>query len=209
MLNPVFAVFRTRRWGAGLVIAGTAFCLLVIASIATLGYQAIAARPEPWPAFTMTYRDTAVSGGPGGAAVTQTFRLTYLDQRHFRTDLIAHSTNPEAVGWTHIVNGTSSTTTDPRLGPVQAATFRPDELTVPDDWPVPASRPRISYQSGVSIVALSGGLLRATSSYTTGGRAVVEELTYRDGDGIPTSFVRWVDGQETRRVEVLELTISN
>lgn len=50
--------------------------------------------------------------------------------------------------------------------------------------------------------------MRVTYASTVEGRQLVEEITYRP-DGIPTLFVQTFDGQETRRVEVRELSIKN
>ncbi len=199
---PILRMLPVRR---AFALAGVALLVFTAAVLVLRGQLASAAKPEPWPNFTMVYQDTRVTGG---VSATQTFRLTYVDRHHFTTTLLAHSAIPEAVGWTHTVNGANSTTTDPRLGTVQSATFQPGEVTVPDDWLVPGPKPQISYRNGATIAALPGGFLRVRHTQSIRIHEVVEEVTYRELDGIPTQFIQVVDGKETRRVEVLELTLS-
>lgn len=192
-----------RRVLIAAVVAG----LLIVSTVIVLTGAATAARPEPWPSFTMVYRDTATSEGPAGSTISQTFRLTYVDQRHFRTILLSHSTRPDAVGWTHEVSGRSSRVNDPRLGQVQDAQMASDELTLPADWLTPTLRPRMSQNPAASVIELATGLARATLVSSSGSQTVIEEITYRTVDGIPMLFVQQVNGRETRRVEVLELRV--
>lgn len=200
-LHALVAIRRPVLIGA--LVAG----LLIISTVIVLTGGATAARPEPWPGFTMVYRDTATSGGPEGATISQTFRLTYVDQRHFRTTLLSHSTRPDAVGWMHEVSGRTSRVNDPRLGVVQDGQMRPDELTLPADWLTPTLRPRISQDPAASVIDLATGLARATLVSSSGRQRVVEEITYRTSDGIPMLFVQQVNGRETRRAEVIELRV--
>lgn len=95
---------------------------MAVTAGALLVAKTTAAPAEPWPAFVMVYADTKLDRG---VPVTQTFRLEYTDTRHFTTILTGHTKVPEAVGWTHTVDGRNSGTTDPRLGVVQQ---RPSRL---------------------------------------------------------------------------------
>jgi hypothetical protein len=179
------------------VLAGLG--LAVVTGVIVYAY-ARAERYEAWPSFVMVYRDTARNGGTGAMA-TQTIQLVYIDQRHFSSTVIAHSTHPEVAGYTQTVSGSTSTTVDPRLG-VTTATL--EGLTVPDDWLVPGRRPPIAFRSGATTATVDGGLLRVTVTSDVGGKREVEEVTYRASDGIPTGYVVRVDGVEVRRVEVLQ-----
>jgi hypothetical protein len=202
MLNQVRGILRDRRTqiGMGLLIVAIAAGLVVLEQRAT------AARPEPWLPFTMVYQDTRVTTSTGDLVV-QTFRLEYVDSRHFVNTLLSNSAVPGAAGWTHIVNGTGSTTTDPRLGTVSSATWKPEEQTLPDDWLRPGITPWLAYRPGALVTALGGGLSQARIVSNLDGRIDIEQLTYRP-DGIPTQYTETVDGKEVRHVEVLTLTLN-
>jgi hypothetical protein len=182
----------------GIIVAVGALGVVVTVVALVLSQFATAARPEPWPGFTMVYEDTVLTASP--APLTQRFRMTYVDRRHFTTVLIAHSTTPDAVGWTHTVNGTQSTTNDPRLGPVSSATWKPEDQVLPSDWLRPGPKPWIAYRPGAITSVLPDGLVRVSIVSVLDGREDVEEFTVR--------FVERVDGKEVRHVEVLELTFS-
>jgi hypothetical protein len=154
----------------------------------------------------MVYRDTEFA--PSGVVVlSQTFRLEYVDSRHYKNTLVTHSGRPEAVGWTHVVDGTRSSTTDPRLGTVSVATWKPEERVLPNYWLRPGPRPWIAFRPGATISDVSQDVARATSRAVIDGVEEVEEVTYRIADGIPTEYVRRVGGVEVRRVSVLDLRV--
>lgn len=200
---------RRRRLTA-VVGAYRGYVAAVLVMFALLvGSQLVAAGPrpnpstEPWPSFVMVYRETR--HGPQGP-VTQLFRVDYKNARDFSSTLLAHSSVPEAVGYTNTFRNNVSTTTDPRFG-TRSETYGPDERTVPADWLVPASRPSITYRAGVQVTRLPAGLAVAREISSAGGRRVVLEITYREADGIPTLLVEQVEGTDVRRVEVLELSL--
>jgi hypothetical protein len=166
-----------------------------------------AAKADPWPSFVMVYQDSTFGASP----FTQVFRLTYVDSRHYTTMLTAHSAVPEAVGWTHTVDGNVSRTVDSRLGPMPTGSFQPDEQLIPDFWIRPDTRPVWLANRPTAVTErLPGGLARVTDAVKLeGGRVDSETLTYRESDGIPVLYVQTLDGKELRRIEVLTLTIGN
>lgn len=167
-----------------------------------------AAADEPWPPFVMVYRDTARGYGPNGSMGTQVFRLDYRDSRHFRSVLLEHSAVPEAVGLTQTFDGRQSTFADPRFG-VRVTPYAPHERTVPADWLVPAQVPPLAQRPGATTVRLASGLALVTHEAIYGARRVRTEITYRELDGIPIQMVESTDGDETRRVEVVELRLGS
>lgn len=210
MLTSPLTTRLTRRLGLAIgLFSGLALALAVVAvSFGVLSRPAQAIDPgvgEPWPAFVMVYRDAA-RVEPSGRMVTQVFRLEYSDARHFRTTLLQHSDDPSVVGYTQVFDGTVSTTHDPRLGSVASRTYRPDEWTVPADWLVPRKTPALQLRPDALLNA-GPSTATVTAKYMQGAHAIIEEITYRIADGIPTLYVIRVDGSETRRTEVLELTV--
>ncbi len=185
---------------------GVAALLLTLVS-AVIAAPWRVAPPEPWPSFVMTYTDTNWPGDSERSS-EQSFRLTYIDQWHFTSKLLSHSRVPSAVGYTQTFDGGKTTTVDPRLGTVQSATLPNGEPTVPADWLVPGRRPALTYRMGTTVETQSGGLMLATWASVANGKQVTEQITYRELDGIPVRFVQTVDGVESRRVEVTELTIT-
>lgn len=166
--------------------------------------RATAVDPEPWPSFTMVYRDARFGDRP----FTQTLRLTYTDSRHYKVVLLVHSSAPEAVGWTHVRDGDVSQTVDARFGAMPTGILKPGEQTSPDFWIRPDTRPLwLANRPGASTEKVAGGLLRTTSVSLDGGRLFTQALTYRPDDGIPLGYLETVDGREVRRVEVLELEL--
>jgi hypothetical protein len=202
MLTRIGRLFSKRRTQ---ILAGVLLIALA-GGAAVFTQRATAARPEPWPRFTMVYQDLRVTNS-AGASVTQTFRLTYVDSRHFTNTLLANSAVPEAAGWTHTVNGTSSTTTDPRMGPVSSAVWSPEDVTLPDDWLRPSRTPWLAHRPGAVVTPLPGNLFQVRIVSNLEGRVDIEELTFRP-DGIPTRYLETVDGKEVRRVEVLDLMLN-
>lgn len=188
--------------------------LLLLLAIALGGGTAVAvsqrvtaAKAEPWPSFTMVYQDSTFGASP----FTQVFRLTYVDSRHYTTVLTAHSAVPEAVGWTHTVDGNVSRTVDSRLGPMPTGSFQADEQLIPDFWIRPDRRPVWLANRPTALTdRLPGGLARVTNTVKLeGGRVDSVRLTYRESDGIPVLYVQTLNGKELRRIEVLTLTIGN
>jgi len=180
--------------------------LVVGAASAAVSQRVTGAKAEPWPSFTMVYRDDTFGASP----FTQVFRLTYTDSRHYTTVLSAHSRVPEAVGWTHTLDGNVSHTRDSRLGPMPSGISDPEDQIIPDFWIRPDTRPVwLANRLTASTERLADGLLRTTNITLENGRINTAALTYRESDGIPVLYVETFDGKEVRRIEVIELSIAN
>ncbi len=189
---------RRRSWRLAALLLAT----LVLTVAGMTAIRAIAAKPEPWPAFTMVYKDTEQTGS---GEVSQVFRITYTDSRHYTTVLLSHSTVPAAVGWTNVRDGDVSRTTDPRLGVVSESANAEDGL-VPDYWLRPAPRAWFASRPGAITASAGNRLERASISWTLeDGRRSTETLTYRTEDGIPTLYTETIDGKEVHRIEMVEL----
>lgn len=198
----------TPHAGSLLVAGLIAFALLLASAAAVAGQQAFSSvAREPWPSFVMVYRDTAVVGGTG-KSVTQTFRLEYRDQMHFKSTLIFHSDTPEAIGYTQTLDGVVSDTKDPRVPTSQSRSYTSGEATVPADWLVPRSTPSLLLRPGARAIQIDALTAVATHRMVADGRDTEEEVVYRVSDGIPTSYTVRVDGRVVRQVQVLELTTS-
>lgn len=167
---------------------------------------------EPWPAFTMVWRDTGLGLGLNDATGTQLFRLEYTDRRHFRTTLLEHSAMPGVVGstweFTWEFDGSASIFRDARSGKDHVTLYGPDELTVPDQWLVPGGIDYLLTRPGAIQTTIGDGsaVLRNAQTFPD-GKVRSEEITFRLIDKIPTSRVTNVDGVEVSRKEVVEFRL--
>lgn len=196
----------TLALSAGLGAAAIVAAALLVTGPGLAGLRA--APDEPWPPFVMVYRDTAKGYGLNGAVGTQVFRVEYSNRRNFRSVLLEHSAVPEAVGLTQTFDGRQSTFADPRFG-VRTTSYAPDQATVPADWLVPSRVPPLAHRPGAQVMPLGNGLGLVRHEAVYNGRTIRVELTYREADGIPTSVLHTANGEETRRVEVVELRLGS
>lgn len=194
-----------RRLVTIVALIGAATIGLVIAR----GWTAASAQAtEPWPSFTMTWRETANGLGLNGAKGTQLFRLEYTDRRHFRTTLLENPTVPDAVGSTWTVGGDRSVFDNVRHKVRTATNFKPDEYSVPSEWLVPGGIDFMLTRPAYSQVALGDGLIMLRNEQTfPDGKVRSEEITFRLVDKIPTRRVTSVNGVEVSRKEVVEFTL--
>jgi hypothetical protein len=163
---------------------------------------------EPWPAFTMTWRETANNLGWNGTKGTQAFRLEYTDRHHFRVTMIENSALPQAIGATWAFDGTTSTFHDPRRDKDEVHPYGPDEATVPSEWLVPGRTAFLLTQPGYVAAPVGNGLgLLRYDETLPSGKVSHEETTYRLADLIPVSRVITVNGVEVRREEVIEFRL--
>lgn len=194
-------VRRGRRHLAALaVVAATTLAV----AVARIGEGASAQAGEPWPSFTMTWRETANGLGWNGAKGTQVFRLEYTDRRHFRVALLENPALPGVVGATWTFDGRNSTFHDPRRDKDEVWTYGPDEFTVPDEWLVPGRIAVLLTRPGYTSVTLGNGLgLLRHEETLPNGKVSREEISYRLADQIPAGRVITVDGVEVSREEVV------
>lgn len=204
VLWPMIAI-RRRLLPAFLVLATMAGVTLTTThGSAASANQAV----EPWPAFTMVWRDTGVGLGLNGASGTQLFRLEYTDRRHFRTTLLEHSAMPGVVGSTWEFNGSASIFRDARIGREHRTPYGPDELTVPDQWLVPGGIDYLLTRPAYTRTTIGDGLAVLRNEQTfPDGKVRAEEITFRLVDKIPTRRVTSIDGVEVSRKEVVEFRL--
>lgn len=215
--------WRDRRaiLAAGLALAAAA---AIGVTVSAQGRPGVGPQPtdEPWPSFTMVYRETAKGLGPNGSTGSQVFRVEYRSRRNWHVTLIVNTAAPDAVGSTWSYDGATSTFVDKRHGGFvfQARHGPQDALKVPADWLVPGRveyyvqnrgwrpAPVPSPAPGVGPAPSQKGLAVARHEETLpDGKRGVSEITYRLDDGIPVRVVESVDGVEGRQIEALELTI--
>lgn len=198
-MSPLLLRSRQRIVAAALAIAAVAAVTATAAS---------AQAREPWPAFTMTWRETGAGLGPNGATGTQLFRLEYTDRRHFRTTLLENPSLPSAVGSTWTFDGRTSMFHDARHGKDVVMPFTSDELTVPDEWLAPGKIAFLLERPGSTSAPIGDGLatLRREETLPNGKRERTE-ITYRLADGIPTRRIINVNGIEVSRKEAVDFRL--
>jgi hypothetical protein len=183
--------------------------LTVAVAAARTGGGAAAQVGEPWPAFTMTWRETANNLGWNGTQGTQVFRLEYTDRRHWRVTMLENPALPGAVGATWTFDGRTSTFHDPRRDTDEVHPYGPDEVTVPSAWLVPGRVAALLTRPGYSSMSVGKGLgLLWHEETLPDGKVSREETTYRLADLIPTGRVITVDGVEVSREEVTDFQLT-
>lgn len=166
------------------------------------------AAPEPWPAFTMIYREDADGLGINGARGYQRIRVEYTNRRSFKATVLEHSAAPEVVGSTVVYDGQTSTHYNANLNQTHVTRVAPNENLVVGPWLVPGVEPALARRPGASAPRPVGeGRLAIGREWSEGGQRFREEVTYRASDGIPTLFIESVDAKETRRIQVEDFRI--
>jgi hypothetical protein len=163
---------------------------------------------EPWPPFTMVWRETARGLGFNGAMGTQVLRLEYTDRHHFKVTLLENPQLPEVAGSTWVFDGSASSVTDARIGKPVVTSFQAGERTVPSEWLVPGKVPYLLMQGGHVVTPAGDGLaVLVQEESLPDGKRVREELTYRLAEAIPMRQVITVDGVEVSRREVIDFKL--
>lgn len=187
---------------------------------------------EPWPAMTLTYEVEGRTGGLTAASVTQTWKLVYQDQHHWRKELLASPTHPEEVGTVISMQGDTMTE---YLAPLKKTVTKQDTSgvpTIPEEWLAPGrdqvfaskgytkSAGKVAnqdvYQKKETVACQaetanapvpSTGILQPSSCTSAATYERTETLVYRSDLHVPVEVTNQTGGVVTRHVMVTQLTM--
>lgn len=198
-----------RRRLAAAVLATVVVAVMTV--IVTRGWVTASAQAaEPWPAFTMTWRETGVGLGLNGVRGTQLLRLEYIDRRHYRLTLLENPAVPDAVGSTSAINGNVATSYNARFGrsTTQVLSDKPNEFAAPADWLIPGKINDLRGRPGYISVPLGNGQAMLRHEETApDGKVRRQEITYRLVDGIPLGRTSSINGVEVSRIQVVDFKL--
>jgi hypothetical protein len=166
---------------------------------------------QPWPPFVMVYRETSTDLATGQPFM-QVLRLEYRNRHHFTTTLLEHLTAPFLVGSRWTTDGNTSIEQVSHMGPPRVGTFPPGQVPQgPTGWRSPGLLQDVLSQNppGFSVTSIGDGLANITRVIERDGEQAVRIITVRESEGIPVRFVRFSNGVEIERFEVIDLQIGS
>ncbi len=206
----------------GLVLATVAFSLS--GSMGNDGRGQVALGDfQPWPAFSMKYREERHFGGAGYPVTYEVWQFDYVDRNHWRHELLESSYDPRQVGSWSSFDGTTWTQYGAGIGFYHVDQIPPPDVAVADNWLVPGLASWLPSHKGYQQIE-SGRpdrlrFIKTDTVTCRGGPPAcpdanrvtytgIEEWTYTKEHGIPVEMVATQDdGQVYRRITVLSLII--
>ncbi len=195
---------------------------IVVVSIAVIGSLFIAQRAtaEPWPSFTMTYRDWSVNRGKNNTGGYVLVRLAYENSREWRADILEDTGAPDSAGSFTQFSGNTVLGFNARFQTTANQQIPGDDKLAPDDWLVIGRINRLKATPNAVVQSISvPGILELVHTElvpcpksvlpncSVDSRTVTTRIRYREDNGIPLGMTVTIDGTLTREVTVIDFAI--
>lgn len=174
---------------------------------------------EPWPAFTMVYRDWGATWGPNSMPGYVVSRLTYRSSRDWGSEILEDSVAPNAVGTRGSFGGNVAAGYNARFQRSASEVYPADALVAPDDWLVPIRIGRLKQESNTTILpTASPDVLELVhtellpcypdlTTYMSPTRMQEIRILYRKDGEIPIGLTDTIDGKLVCEITVLEFRL--
>lgn len=208
-----------------------AFWFVVIAVVLSLGVLTVfgsfsAARSasfEPYPSFTMTYKDWDWSRGPNQTPGYVIVRLTYRNSRDWESEILEDSAKPEAAGTRSSFKGDIAWGFNSVFNRSASEQYPPNATLAPADWLVRGRIAGFRKLNGARVFPATPGLLELVysiespcmsvypASVCPRGKAFYIEtrhIQFREQDELPMGEVLLFNSFLARQITIFEFTLS-